>query len=88
MNEAIEIPPLEGDDPIWRRAEEEDDFWEEHQEVFREEYPDRFVVVADGQVVFTSPDLEDVLSELRTQGRDIHDVWIRYIFRDPSTMML
>jgi hypothetical protein len=82
------IPALDRDHPSWRKAKVEQEFWQEHQQEFREKYPDQFVAVADGQVVLTSPDLQQLIFGLREQGRDVHDVWIRYIYKDPSTMLL
>jgi hypothetical protein len=86
--ELMVIPALDRNDPTWREAQLEQRFWEKHQQEFRERYPDQFVAVADGQVVLASSDLQQLLVGLRNQGRDIHDVWVRYIYRDPSTMML
>ncbi len=46
------------------------------------------MAVADGRVVLTSPDLQQLIVGLRNQGRDVRDVWIRFVHSDPSKMLL
>ena len=84
----MEIPALDRDHPSWREAEIEHEFWKEHQQEFLATYPEQFVAVADRRVVLTSPDLQQLIAGLQNQGRDVRDVWIRYMHTDPSKMLL
>ena len=72
-------------DAVWRRADEERAFWQNHYREFLQKYPDQFAAVKDGKVIATGADLSEILSELERQGLEPSEVWLRYLNAHPAS---
>ena len=79
---------LDEDIVAWAAAEEEDVFWRDHYDGYVEQYPDRFVAVAGGQVVAASSDLRHLLGIIEGKGLDVRRTWVRYIAATPRDLIL
>jgi hypothetical protein len=72
----------------WRRAEEEQAFWDAHGAELVRQYPDQYIAVDAGQVVAASSDLQQVVAELGEKGLEPAKVWIRFLDAHPTTLVL
>jgi hypothetical protein len=75
------------DDPVaieamFKRAEDEDAFWDAHYDELKARYPDEFVAVSvrDREVVEHDPDLIAITDRLRARGYSHLDVWVKFTF--------
>lgn len=73
---------------LWEAAEREDRFWQKHREEFLHQYPERFVVVRNGEVIGTAPSLEELATLLDQQSGGQQNVWVRFITREPPRLLL
>ena len=68
-------------------SEKERAFWGKHFREFREKYPDQYVIVHNGEVIGTSPDIHEVEALLHAKGLDIRDVWMKFM-ADPNEPLI
>ena len=80
-------PEIEGLHKAWEAAEVEEAFWREHYGQFLEQYPDQFVAVHDGDIVATSPDLQQLLRSLDERRLEPRQVWVRFVTADVRRVM-
>ena len=67
----------------FRRAEEEQRFWDEQYCVLRERYPEQFVAVKDGAVVVFHGDLFRFRELLEARGLSAQDVYVEFLTTRP-----
>lgn len=72
----------------WRRAREEQAFWNDHRAAYRREYPDEFVAVIDGKVVAHDPDYMALVQQLGTLGYALTDAWVQYMMTERRPFLL
>lgn len=82
------IPSAKDIPKAWAAADREEAFWKEHAEEFLQKFRDHFVVVYDGEVIASSPDLNEVFGVIQTMGISPRAAWIRYISAGRRTMLL
>jgi len=75
-------------DAAWRRADEEQAFWDEKASEFQLHYPDQFVAVYNLEVVATASELVGLLDALKAQDLQPADVWVRYFSAHPMLLIL
>lgn len=78
----------EAADAAWRRADQEEAYWNEHAAEFQLHYPDQYVAVRDDAVVATAPDLARLVDALQDRGLQPVDVWLRYFSAHPCLLLL
>ena len=58
-------------------------FWHEHWAEYLAAYPDSFVTVKDGKVLFTDCELGSLLDRLESMGLTPADVWVEFVSKEP-----
>lgn len=71
-----------------RKAALERAYWEAHADQLTKRYPDQFVAVRDGQVIATSPDLQELERLLAERQMGVGRTWVRFLSADPRRFIL
>ena len=84
---AEQLPPGPSAE-LWRKAEEDDQYWDGRYPELRAMYPDQLVATRGREIVATGADLFDIARELEAKGIDQRDVRVRFISAKPLDVIL
>ena len=73
---------------LWRKAEVERAFWEQHHQELRARYPDQFVAIRNGKIVGSGHDLSGLARDLEARGIKPREVRIQFVAATPQHLVL
>lgn len=73
---------------VVKRAEAEEAFWKEHYPGLLERYPEHFVAVYDGKVVYASPELQEIARYLEEKAIPHDKTSLRFVTAKPQYLLL
>jgi hypothetical protein len=73
---------------LFRDAEAAQQFWNEHFDELRVQYPDQYVAVRHGAVIAHAGSLDELEDMLKLKGLGFRDVWFQYLSRETLELLL
>ncbi len=71
-----------------RQAERDAAFLQEHEEEWRREYPDHYVIVYDQELIAVSKDPEAALDAIAARGIPVREALLRLITKEKRKLIL
>lgn len=75
-------------DAMFRRAEADHAFADEHREQWTHDYPDQWIVVHGQKLVGVGPDMEAVYNDVRRSGIPLNEAYVEFLYRERPAFIL